>query len=200
MLDRLHTELQQVSFPVEISSPSAQKASETKSNPYNIPALSHLQSKGRNSIVTNVFGGILQSEVRCLICGMESKKHDPFLDLSLDIPEKFYNKDPPESGEKDKEGNPPVCNISDCLASFTEVCCCLTYFQDFGLNNFDLSRWRNSQKQSCTTAVRVSASKSPPNVFGSADCPTCYVCTLNASDGITSTGAKVALISFRIES
>lgn len=121
MLDRLHTELQQVSFPVEISSPSAQKASETKSNPYNIPALSHLQSKGRNSIVTNVFGGILQSEVRCLICGMESKKHDPFLDLSLDIPEKFYNKDPPESGEKDKEGNPPVCNISDCLASFTEV-------------------------------------------------------------------------------
>lgn len=122
MLDRLHTELQQVSFPVEISSSAAaQKASETKSNPYNIPALSHLQSKGRNSIVTNVFGGILQSEVRCLICGMESKKHDPFLDLSLDIPEKFYNKDPPEGAEKDKDGNVPTCNITDCLDSFTEV-------------------------------------------------------------------------------
>ncbi|XP_065084265.1 ubiquitin carboxyl-terminal hydrolase 3-like [Ochlerotatus camptorhynchus] len=121
MLDRLHTELQQVSFPVEISSPLAQRAGETKTNPYNVPALSHLQSKGRNSIVTNVFGGVLQSEVRCLICGMESKKHDPFLDLSLDIPEKFYNKDPPEGGEKDKDGNAPVCNISDCLASFTEV-------------------------------------------------------------------------------
>lgn len=121
MLDRLHTELQQVSFPVEISSTLAQKTGEAKSNPYNVPALSHLQSKGRNSIVTNVFGGILQSEVRCLICGMESKKHDPFLDLSLDIPEKFYNKDPPEGGEKDKDGNAPVCNVSDCLASFTEV-------------------------------------------------------------------------------
>lgn len=121
MLDRLHTELQQVSFPMEIASPLAQKAGETKTNPYNIPALSHLQSKGRNSIVTNVFGGVLQSEVRCLICGMESKKHDPFLDLSLDIPEKFYNKDPLEGGEKDKDGNTPVCNISDCLASFTEV-------------------------------------------------------------------------------
>lgn len=121
MLDRLHTELQQVSFPMEIASPLAQKAGETKTNPYNVPALSHLQSKGRNSIVTNVFGGVLQSEVRCLICGMESKKHDPFLDLSLDIPEKFYNKDPLEGGEKDKDGNTPVCNISDCLASFTEV-------------------------------------------------------------------------------
>lgn len=128
MLDRLHTELQQVSFPVEISSSAAaQKASETKSNPYNIPALSHLQSKGRNSIVTNVFGGILQSEVRCLICGMESKKHDPFLDLSLDIPEKFYNKDPPEGAEKDKDGNVPTCNITDCLDSFTEVWCWFLY-------------------------------------------------------------------------
>lgn len=44
---------------------------------------------------------------------MESKKHDPFLDLSLDIPEKFYK-------ETDSEGR-PVCNISDCLSSFTEV-------------------------------------------------------------------------------
>lgn len=34
MLDRLHTELQQVSFPVEISSQSAQKAGDMKSNPY----------------------------------------------------------------------------------------------------------------------------------------------------------------------
>ncbi|XP_053694384.1 ubiquitin carboxyl-terminal hydrolase 3-like [Sabethes cyaneus] len=121
MLDRLHTELQQVTIPVDISSSLAAKTGETKPNPYNIPALSHLQAKGRNSIVTNVFGGILQSEVRCLICGMESKKHDPFLDLSLDIPEKFYNKDPPEESGKDKDGNVPMCNISDCLSSFTEV-------------------------------------------------------------------------------
>lgn len=137
MLDRLHTELQQVSFPVVDTSTgsgggvggSSHKPGEggggggcVKPNPYNVPALSHLHTKGRNSIVTNVFGGILQSEVRCLICGMESKKHDPFLDLSLDIPEKFYNKESTDGGgEKDKDGNAPVCHISDCLSSFTEV-------------------------------------------------------------------------------
>ncbi|XP_055596056.1 ubiquitin carboxyl-terminal hydrolase 3-like [Uranotaenia lowii] len=132
MLDRLHMELQQVSIPVDISSSSTSssgvgntnsphKSGEVvKTNPYNVHPLSHLHTKGRNSIVTNVFGGVLQSEVRCLVCGMESKKHDPFLDLSLDIPEKYYSKEPVEGIEKDKDGT-PVCHISDCLASFTAV-------------------------------------------------------------------------------
>ena len=74
--------------------------------------------------MTNVFGGVLQSEVRCLICGMESKKHDPFLDLSLDIPEKYYSKEHGADGTNGADGGggaAPVCHISDCLSSFTEV-------------------------------------------------------------------------------
>ncbi|XP_050350198.1 ubiquitin carboxyl-terminal hydrolase 3-like isoform X1 [Nymphalis io] len=79
MLDRLHTELQQL-LPTE--RPAA-------------------------SIVTAVFGGTLQSEVRCLACGTDSKKFDPFLDLSLELP---------ESGRHES----PVA-LTDCLASFVQV-------------------------------------------------------------------------------
>lgn len=38
-----------------------------------------LFSNGTASVVTSIFGGILQNEVNCLICGTESRKFDPFL-------------------------------------------------------------------------------------------------------------------------
>lgn len=58
MLDRLHTELQQVSIPSDINSPNKI----IKNNFLNLSDNNHT-FKGRSSIVTNVFGGILQSEV-----------------------------------------------------------------------------------------------------------------------------------------
>lgn len=137
MLDRLHTELQQNAFPsvgggtgkvAAISGPAVNGSSAavgaisssggggTSNGDSN--SLGGYGGSKRNSIVTNVFGGVLQSEVRCLICGMDSKKHDPFLDLSLDIPEKFYSKEATAAnGEEEK----PACHIWDCLSSFTEV-------------------------------------------------------------------------------
>nr|CAD7424199.1 unnamed protein product [Timema monikensis] len=101
MLDRLHTELLHLLPDFTL-----------KDNPY--ISLGH---KSTSSIVTTVFGGTLQSEVRCLNCSSESKKHDPFLDLSLDIPEKFQY----QKKSKDGEDTTPTCNIADCLTSFIEV-------------------------------------------------------------------------------
>ncbi|XP_063894855.1 ubiquitin carboxyl-terminal hydrolase 3 isoform X2 [Helicoverpa armigera] len=87
MLDRLHTELQQL-LPDRADSGCVPRAPSA-------------------SIVTAVFGGTLQSEVRCLACGTESKKFDPFLDLSLELP---------EIGRHEA----PVA-LSDCLSSFVQV-------------------------------------------------------------------------------
>uniref|UniRef100_A0A665W8F9 Ubiquitin carboxyl-terminal hydrolase n=1 Tax=Echeneis naucrates TaxID=173247 RepID=A0A665W8F9_ECHNA len=70
---------------------------------------------GTASVVTSIFGGILQNEVNCLICGTESRKFDPFLDLSLDIPSQFRHK-----RSKDQEPG-PTCTLRDCLRSFTDL-------------------------------------------------------------------------------
>uniref|UniRef100_A0A8B9Z6B5 Ubiquitin carboxyl-terminal hydrolase n=1 Tax=Buteo japonicus TaxID=224669 RepID=A0A8B9Z6B5_9AVES len=70
---------------------------------------------GASTVVTAIFGGILQNEVNCLICGTESRKFDPFLDLSLDIPSQFRNK-----RTKNQESG-PMCTLRDCLRSFTDL-------------------------------------------------------------------------------
>ncbi|XP_057861239.2 ubiquitin carboxyl-terminal hydrolase 25 isoform X1 [Cryptomeria japonica] len=38
-----------------------------------------------NTIVKEIFGGVLQSQVRCLSCGAESNKMDDIMDISLEI-------------------------------------------------------------------------------------------------------------------
>ena len=60
LLDRLHTELLTLLPYPNSNSP-------------------FIGPKGKSTIVTAIFGGLLQNEVTCLVCGVESKKHDPFL-------------------------------------------------------------------------------------------------------------------------
>ncbi|XP_054707898.1 ubiquitin carboxyl-terminal hydrolase 3-like [Uloborus diversus] len=98
MLDRLHMELLKIlPYP--------------KDNNF-------IGAKGKATIVTTIFGGILQNEVTCLVCGTESKKHDPFLDLSLDIP---YHAIVKPMSNKSKEEEMPSIQLKDCLTSFTEL-------------------------------------------------------------------------------
>lgn len=44
-----------------------------------------LSRNGASTVVTAIFGGILQNEVNCLICGTESRKFDPFLGKVLPL-------------------------------------------------------------------------------------------------------------------
>lgn len=68
-------------------------------------------SNRKPTIVSQIFGGILQSDVTCLECHTESRKLDPILDVSLDIPEQFTS--------RKRAG--PICSLSDCLVSFTDL-------------------------------------------------------------------------------
>lgn len=38
-----------------------------------------------STIVKEIFGGSLQSQVKCLSCGAESEKVDDIMDISLDV-------------------------------------------------------------------------------------------------------------------
>ncbi|XP_068060579.1 ubiquitin carboxyl-terminal hydrolase 3 isoform X3 [Anomalospiza imberbis] len=106
LLDHLHLELQggfNVSRSVILQENS------------NLSASNKCCINGASTVVTAIFGGILQNEVNCLICGTESRKFDPFLDLSLDIPSQFRNK-----RTKNQESG-PMCTLRDCLRSFTDL-------------------------------------------------------------------------------
>ena len=83
MLDRLHTELLTL-LPGDVNFLQQQNLS-----PYSRMRRSGFPSQSSHSLVTSIFGGTLQSEVTCLHCQTSSKKHDPFLDLSVDIPAAF---------------------------------------------------------------------------------------------------------------
>lgn len=47
------------------------------------------QLKSPSDMVNGIFRGVLLSEVTCLRCGSVSSTRDPFLDLSLDFPERI---------------------------------------------------------------------------------------------------------------
>ncbi|KAJ3295830.1 Ubiquitin carboxyl-terminal hydrolase 3, partial [Borealophlyctis nickersoniae] len=74
-----------------------------------------LSRKSSKTVIVKVFQGLLHNEVTCRRCGHVSTKMDPFLDVSLPIPERFVTK----RNRGEATANP--CTLEDCLRAFTEV-------------------------------------------------------------------------------
>ncbi|KAK6049654.1 hypothetical protein COOONC_12841 [Cooperia oncophora] len=70
-MDRVHSELRRCRLPESVDQWLAAACGGSESP--------------NGSAVTTLFEGSLQSQVVCLTCHTASNKHDPFLDLSLDI-------------------------------------------------------------------------------------------------------------------
>ena len=100
MLDRLHTELLCL-LPGDVNFLQQQQ----NLSPYSRRSTAKSSS---HSLVTSIFGGTLQSEVTCLSCKTSSKKHDPFLDLSIDIPSNFSQF---RNKCKDGDDKRPICTL-----------------------------------------------------------------------------------------
>lgn len=73
----------------------------------------HLEKN--NSIITDLFGGMLQSTVECLTCHHRSVCFDPFLDLPVPIPLKNSE----SSSWLRRNNDVAKCTLQDCLESFT---------------------------------------------------------------------------------
>lgn len=50
-----------------------------------LPTLVHMFLQHPRTLVNALFGGILQSQVRCLVCGHVSATWDPCMDISLEL-------------------------------------------------------------------------------------------------------------------
>ena len=100
LLDGLHEELNRVRAP-----PPYQELKDVAGETARAQASrwARYHEDRNSSVITDIFGGLLQSDRTCRVCGNVSRSFDPFLDLSVPI-------------KKSPSGR---CALSDCLGMFT---------------------------------------------------------------------------------
>eukprot|EP00602_Paraphysomonas_sp_CaronLab_P003006 CAMPEP_0185032642 /NCGR_PEP_ID=MMETSP1103-20130426/20883_1 /TAXON_ID=36769 /ORGANISM="Paraphysomonas bandaiensis, Strain Caron Lab Isolate" /LENGTH=664 /DNA_ID=CAMNT_0027568615 /DNA_START=114 /DNA_END=2105 /DNA_ORIENTATION=+ len=73
--------------------------------------------KHNDSIITDIFGGQLQSSIECLTCHHRSLCFDPFLDLSVPIAQGAES----EGRRSISSREPQKCSLQGCLDAFTAI-------------------------------------------------------------------------------
>jgi len=111
--------------------------------------------KKNNSIITDIFGGQLQSTIECLTCHHRSHCFDPFLDLSvpIELPTVENSTTEKDSKLRNKFGlrshsrEPSSCSLEDCFASYSA-----TEMLE-GDNAYNCEKCKSKQKSSKRLAI-----------------------------------------------
>lgn len=109
--------------------------------------------KKNDSVITDIFGGQLQSTIECLTCHHRSHCFDPFLDLSVPIEIPPSTETSTSSPLRSKFGGrksvrePSTCSLEDCFASYsaTEIL--------QGDNAYNCEKCKSKQKSSKRLAI-----------------------------------------------
>ena len=106
--------------------------------------------KKNDSVITDIFGGQLQSTIECLTCHHRSHCFDPFLDLSvpIEVPPSSESTAPKSKfGGRKNIREPTSCSLYDCFASYsaTEIL--------EGDNAYNCEKCKSKQKSSKRLAI-----------------------------------------------
>eukprot|EP01112_Ceratiomyxa_fruticulosa_P013451 TRINITY_DN3788_c0_g1_i1.p1 TRINITY_DN3788_c0_g1~~TRINITY_DN3788_c0_g1_i1.p1 ORF type:complete len:554 (-),score=96.55 TRINITY_DN3788_c0_g1_i1:248-1909(-) len=107
-----------------------------------------------NCVVHQMFGGTLTSDLTCSSCGFTSSTHDPFFDISLDVPKNHLIKNAESNGDENGTEKSNTPTLLNCISAFTRA-------ERLGQKEMSMCSKCNTKQES----IKQLSIKSLPNIL-----------------------------------